>query len=440
MSAFPAGFSSLNHRDFRVFWSGQLVSLVGTWMQRVGQAWLVLELTNSPFKLGLISALQFTPVLLFAMLAGAVADRMAKRRLLVLTQTVLMLQAGVLTALVWTSSVRYWHVAVLATVYGLANAFDMPTRQAFIADMVGRRDIMNAIALNSAMFNAARLVGPAVAGLLIAQYGLGQAFLLNALSFLAVIAALFALRTDGHPHPSEGTTIGEKILGGLQYAITTPLIGFVLVYGLSNSIVVALIWPALLPIIVNFFAGRRFTREEALFERQLADALGVATRSLRAGHPLMAAFQVIVDELDPPVSTVFAEIIQQQQLGKSLEESIRATAAKSTSEDMKLFAASTIIQLRSGGNLADMMDRLVAVIRDRIRLQRRVRVLTAQTQFSKRVLICMPFILIALLLVLKSDYLTPLAETHTGRILIGIAAVFLIFGSWVMNKIAVLKY
>lgn len=218
------------------------------------------------------------------------------------------------------------------------------------------------------------------------------------------------------------------------------MVGFVLVYGVTHNYIVAGLWLVILPMILNFVAGRRATKEEAVFERQLADALGVATRSLRAGHPLMAAFQVIVDELEPPVSTVFAEIIQQQQLGKSLEESIRATAAKSHSDDLKLFAASTIVQLRSGGNLADMMDRLVAVIRDRIRLQRRVRVLTAQTQFSKRVLIGMPFVLIAMLFILKPDYLSPLTETHAGRIMVATAAVFLVVGSYVMNKIAVLKY
>lgn len=134
---FPAGLAALNHRDFRVFWSGQLVSQLGTWMQRVGQAWRVLELTNSPLKLGIITALQFSPVLVFSVLAGAVVDRVVKRRLLVLTQTVLMPQAAILTVLVWTGVVRYWHVAVLATVYGLANAFDMPTRQSFVADLVG---------------------------------------------------------------------------------------------------------------------------------------------------------------------------------------------------------------------------------------------------------------------------------------------------------------
>src|SRR5438876_629144 len=148
---FPAGFSALNHRDFRVFWTGQIVSQLGTWMQRIGQAWLVLELTNSALKLGIITALQFTPVLLFAIVGGAVADRVSKRKLLLLTQTVLMIQAAVLTVLVWTGAVRYWHVAILATVYGLANAFDMPARQSFVAEIVGRRDLMNAIALNSAM-------------------------------------------------------------------------------------------------------------------------------------------------------------------------------------------------------------------------------------------------------------------------------------------------
>jgi MFS family permease len=246
----PAGLSSLNQRDFRVFWSGQLVSLVGTWMQRVGQAWLVLELTNSAFKLGLISSLQFAPVLLLAVPGGAVADRISKRRLLVLTQTVLMLQACVVTVLVWTSTVRYWHVAVLSTVYGLAQAFDLPTRQAFVADLVERPHLMNAIALNSAMFNAARLVGPAVAGALIARYGLAQAFLLNALSFLAVIGALLALRADGRPHPSEGTTLAEKIRSGLQYAAATPLIRFVLALLLSVSFFV-LNFNVLVPLITK---------------------------------------------------------------------------------------------------------------------------------------------------------------------------------------------
>jgi MFS family permease len=247
---FPAGLTALNHRDFRVFWSGQLVSQLGTWMQRVGQAWLVLELTNSALKLGIITALQFSPVLLFSVLAGAVVDRVVKRRLLVLTQAVLMLQASVLTVLVWTGAVRYWHVAVLATVYGLANAFDMPTRQSFVADLVGRRNLMNAIALNSAMFNSARLVGPAMAGVLIARLGLAQTFLFNAVSFIAVLGALGAVRTDGEPHPSADTTMAERIYGGLQYAAATPIIRFVLLMLLSVSFFV-INFNVLIPLITK---------------------------------------------------------------------------------------------------------------------------------------------------------------------------------------------
>lgn len=246
----PTGFSSLNQRDFRVFWLGQLVSLVGTWMQRVGQAWLVLELTNSAFKLGLITSLQFAPVLLFSLPGGAIVDRIRKRRLLMLTQSILMLQACVLTWLVWTGRVQYWHVAVLSTVYGLAQSLDLPTRQAFITDLVGKTHLMNAIALNSAMFNAARLIGPAVAGVLIARYGLPQAFLLNALSFVAVLGALAAVRTEGSPHPSAGTTFLEKIRGGVQYAATTPLIRFVLLLLLTVSFFV-LNFNVLVPLVTK---------------------------------------------------------------------------------------------------------------------------------------------------------------------------------------------
>ena len=245
----PAAFGALRHRDFRVFWSGHLVSQIGTWMQRVGQAWLVLELTNSPFKLGLITALQFLPVLFLAMVGGAVADRIPKRRVLVVTQSVLMLQACILTALVFTGHVHYWHVAVLATVYGVANAFDMPSRQSFVVDLVGKADLMNAIALNSAMFNAARLVGPAVAGVLIARFGLAQTFLFNALSFIAVIGALLALSIDGSPHPSTGKARGG-IAEGLQYAATTPLIGFVLALLLSVGFFV-LNFNVLVPLVAK---------------------------------------------------------------------------------------------------------------------------------------------------------------------------------------------
>ena len=224
----PAGLRALHHRDFRLFISGQLVSLIGTWMQSVAQSWLVLELTNSPFKLGLIGTLQFGPMLGFSFLAGAIADRLPKRRLIIVTQTALMLQAFTLALLTRTGHVQFWHVAVLAVCYGLANTLDMPTRQSFIVEMVGRDDLASAIALNSAMFNGARMIGPAVAGLLVDRFGVAPAFGLNGLSFVAVILALAAMRTEGLPREREGTTVRQDIAAGVRYAVGTPLVALIL--------------------------------------------------------------------------------------------------------------------------------------------------------------------------------------------------------------------
>jgi MFS family permease len=226
--ALPAGLRALGHRDFRLFWCGQLVSLIGTWMQSVGQSWLVLELTNSPFRLGLIGALQFGPILLFSFLSGALSDRVRKRRLLLGTQAALMLQAFTLAVLVASGHVQFWHVAVLAALYGLATTLDMPSRQSYIAHLVPRGDLMNAIALNSAVFNGARVVGPAAAGLLVARYGPAIAFLLNGLSFLAVLAALAAVRTEGAPRPGRGLGMRAEIAEGVRYAAGTPRVALVM--------------------------------------------------------------------------------------------------------------------------------------------------------------------------------------------------------------------
>ena len=225
---FPAALRALNHRDFRLFWTGQSVSSVGSWMQSVGLSWLVLELTNSPFRLGLVSALQFGPVLLFSAVAGVVVDRTPKRRLILSTQIALMLPALALAVLAWTGWVRYWHVATLAGLIGVVNALDMPSRQSFLVEMVGREDLLNAIALNSATFNAARVIGPALGGLIIARYGTAIAFLLNALSFGAVVATLTLVRSGGEARPRRGTTIREELLDGVRYATRTPLVALIL--------------------------------------------------------------------------------------------------------------------------------------------------------------------------------------------------------------------
>jgi MFS family permease len=234
-SRLPAGLRAFRHRDFRLFWSGQLVSLVGTWMQSVAQAWLVLELTGSPLRLGLVGAAQFTPMLVLSFLAGALADRLPKRRLILVSQTVLFAQALVLAVLVQLGHVAYWHVAVLALVYGVANTLDMPTRQAFLVELVGKDDLMSAIALNSGMFNAARIVGPALAGLLIAHGGMAPAFFLNALSFVPVLAVLAVIRTEGRPTPRTGSRIVEEIVEGVRYAARTPRIALTLAMVLAVS-------------------------------------------------------------------------------------------------------------------------------------------------------------------------------------------------------------
>jgi predicted MFS family arabinose efflux permease len=225
---FPSGLRSLNHRDYRIFFGGQLVALVGSWMQQVAQAWLVLSLTNSPLRLGLVGSLSFAPVLLFAIVGGAVADRLPKRRLLVATQTVLAAQTFTLAALVWTGHVQYWHVCVLAIVYGIANTIDLPTRQSFVVELVGRADVPNAVALNSAAFNAARIVGPAIGGLLIARAGVAPAYVINGLAFVVVITALLLVRARGAPLPRTGASIAAEIGEGLAYARRTPRIMLVL--------------------------------------------------------------------------------------------------------------------------------------------------------------------------------------------------------------------
>jgi MFS family permease len=201
----------------------------------VAQSWLVLELTNSPLRLGVVGALQFAPMLVLSFFAGALADRLPKRRLIIISQVVLFVQSLALALLVEFGQVRYWHVAVLALVYGVANTMDMPTRQAFIVEMVGRSDLTNAIALNSGMFNAARIVGPALAGFLIAHWGMAPAFFFNALSFLPVIAILTVIRTEGLPRAASRRGMGEEIREGIRYALRTPRITLTLAMVLAVS-------------------------------------------------------------------------------------------------------------------------------------------------------------------------------------------------------------
>jgi MFS family permease len=203
------GLGALAHRNFRLFITGQGISLIGTWMQSIALGWLVLDLTNSPFAVGLNSALRSLGVLVFTLYAGIIADRVDKRRLIIVTQLLQMVEALVLAVLVWTHVVTVWQVMVLAVLFGVVTAFDIPTRQSFIVEMVGKEDLMNAIALNSSMFNAARVVGPAIAGALIGIVGVGTCFFLNGVSYIAVIGSLIAMRLPPfRPRPVESTAWG----------------------------------------------------------------------------------------------------------------------------------------------------------------------------------------------------------------------------------------
>ena len=218
----PIGLRAFHHDDFRRFFWAQLVAQTGTWMQTVAQSWLVLQLTPSPFKLGLIGSLQFAPILLFSIASGALADRVRKRRLLIGTQTALGCQALGLGALVASGNVEYWHVAVLAFCSGLVNVLDQPARQSLVAEIVGRADVASAVALNSASFNAARIVGPGLGGLLIAQFGVTPAFVINGLGFAVAVIMLLGLRTQGAPRERSGEGVLADVRAGLRYALRAP--------------------------------------------------------------------------------------------------------------------------------------------------------------------------------------------------------------------------
>ncbi len=222
-------FSSLKVPNYRLYFSGQLISLIGTWMQTTAQAWLVLTLTNSPTTLGLVVALQTIPVMLLGPYGGVIADRVDKRRLMVVLQSMMGLQALVLGLLSVFGIVRLWEICVLAVVLGLNNTFEMPARQAFVREMVGKDELRNAITLNSVTANAARAVGPAIAGVLIATAGVGWCFLANAASFVAVVVSLIVMdRAALAPSRPERRARGQ-LREGLAYAIGTTEIAVPLV-------------------------------------------------------------------------------------------------------------------------------------------------------------------------------------------------------------------
>jgi len=248
-SRLPSTFRALRHRNFRLFFTGQFISLTGTWMQSVAQSWLVYRLTGSVVLLGMIGFASQIPVFLLTPIGGAAADRYNRHRILLTTQTISMVLAFILAFLTLTARVEIWHLFVIATGFGLANAFDIPTRQAFAVDMVGKDDLINAIALNSSMFNGARIVGPAIAGILVAAVGEGWCFFGNAVSYIAVLGGLMMMRITPVVRAPAGSPIAN-IAEGFGYVIRTkPVLALLLLLGLVS--LMGMPYSVLMPIFAE---------------------------------------------------------------------------------------------------------------------------------------------------------------------------------------------
>jgi len=209
----------MRHRNFRLFFWGQLISVIGIWMQSTALQWLVYNLTGSQASLGLVTFISFLPVLIFSLFMGVITDQFSRRTLLIFTQSWFALMAGILALLTWLGLVQYWHILLLSFLLGMGNALDMPARQAFVVEMVDddKGDVMNAISINSALFNIARIIGPAIGGLVVAAFGEAPAFALNALSYLALIFALLSMKLSPFPKPASRMKPIEKMQIGIRY-------------------------------------------------------------------------------------------------------------------------------------------------------------------------------------------------------------------------------
>lgn len=299
------GFSSLRVYNYRLFWFGQLVSLTGTWMQRLAQAWLVLQLTKSPFALGMVSTLQFLPITLLSLYGGVIADRFPKRNLMLVTQSIAALQAIAMAALTTFGIIQLWHIYLLAAVLGLTTAFNAPASQSFPVELVGRDEIANAVALNSTLFNATRVAGPSLAGVTIAAIGVAGCFWLNALSFLAVIGGLVAMkpRLFFAVPGRQRRPARQLLLEGLRYAVRTPEV-FVLFLSLIFLGTFGYNFSVVLPLLAQFtlhvgslqygFLFSAFGAGSLLGALSLAYSRGPSQRTIFFGGAAFVAFLALV--------------------------------------------------------------------------------------------------------------------------------------------------
>ena len=276
-------FRALRHRNYRLFFYGQLVSLTGTWMQQTAMSWMVYQITNSKFLLGVIAAAGSAPMILFSLWGGSLADRQSKRLILVVTQTAQMILAFLLAGAVWTGIANPWFIVGIALLNGIAMGFDMPARQAFAVEMTSREDLLNAISLNSSVFNGARIVGPSLAGLLMGSVGIAMCFFLNGVSYIAVIIGLMKMRIPARVAAAGTTSTRAHALDGLSFVIHHPqvrtilgLFGVVGIFGWSYAV--------LMPAFARDVLGQGAHGYGMLMSASGIGALAGALTVAAAGH------------------------------------------------------------------------------------------------------------------------------------------------------------
>lgn len=282
-SRFAVAFRGLSHRNFQLFFSGQLISLVGTWMQNVAQAWLVYRLTGSSLLLGTVGFAGQIPIFLLAPVGGIVADRWKRHRVVICTQTASMIIAFILAGLTLTNRITVWEIIVLAALLGAVNAFDIPARQSFLIEMVGREDLMNAIALNSSIFNGARVIGPAIAGILVASIGEGWCFFVNAVSYIAVIVGLLLMKLAPFTREQIDASPLEHIIEGFRFVRNTrPIFTILLLIGLVSFL--AMPYSVLMPIFADrILHGGARALGILMGATGIGATLGALTLALRTG-------------------------------------------------------------------------------------------------------------------------------------------------------------
>ena len=229
-------FVAMRHRNYQLYFGGQLISNIGTWMQTIAQGWVVYQIGHSELTLGLVAFASAIPTLLVSPWGGVVVDRVSRRKLLMATQSGAMILAFILAVLTFTNAVKEWHVIILAALLGVVNAFDAPARQAFVPELVGKKDLPNAIALNSMMFNSARVIGPAIAGMMLAVIGAAWCFTLNGISFLAVLTGLWLMKLPPHIQPQQTNSPWQQLVTGVKYAASSREISALILLSLVFSI------------------------------------------------------------------------------------------------------------------------------------------------------------------------------------------------------------